>query len=92
MSRRKRATRLAAGSLLRAPVADADLTPDLLDTAANWLAEDRDARIGGFGGAPKFPQPMALDFLLRQHVRTGAARPLEIAAVLAPQNGGRRHV
>jgi len=70
--------RLAAGSLLRAPAADADLTSDLLDTAANWLAEDHDARFGGFGGAPKFPQPMVLDFLLRQHVRTGAARPLEI--------------
>ena len=71
--------RLATSSLLRAPAADAELTADLLDTAINWLAEDHDARNGGFGGAPKFPQPMALDFLLRQHARTGAAQPLEIA-------------
>ena len=26
---------------------------------------------GGFGGAPKFPQPLVLDFLLRHHHRTG---------------------
>jgi uncharacterized protein YyaL (SSP411 family) len=28
-----------------------------------------DARWGGFGGAPKFPQPMTLEFLLRCHLR-----------------------
>ncbi|HZD70584.1 MAG TPA: thioredoxin domain-containing protein, partial [Actinomycetes bacterium] len=28
-----------------------------------------DADWGGFGGAPKFPQPMTLDFLLRCHLR-----------------------
>jgi hypothetical protein len=26
---------------------------------------------GGWGGAPKFPQPMTLELLLREHVRTG---------------------
>jgi len=71
--------RLTTSALLRAPAADADLTPELLDTAANWLGEDHDARFGGFGGAPKFPQGMSLDFLLHQHARTGAERPLEIA-------------
>jgi uncharacterized protein YyaL (SSP411 family) len=34
---------------------------------------------GGFGGAPKFPQPMTLEFLLRQHVRTGSAQALGAA-------------
>ncbi len=29
---------------------------------------------GGFGGAPKFPPSMVLEFLLRQHERTGSAR------------------
>ena len=30
-----------------------------------------DAAHGGFGGAPKFPPSMVLEFLLRQHARTG---------------------
>ena len=29
--------------------------------------------------APKFPQPMAIEFLLREHVRTAAPRPLAMA-------------
>jgi uncharacterized protein YyaL (SSP411 family) len=32
-----------------------------------------DARHGGFGGAPKFPRPSELLFLLREHARTGDA-------------------
>ena len=28
-----------------------------------------DTRWGGFGGAPKFPQPMTLEFVLRMHLR-----------------------
>src|SRR5262249_42431344 len=39
-----------------------------------------DARQGGFGGAPKFPPSMALEFLLRQHARTGDAGCLDMAA------------
>ena len=34
---------------------------------------------GGWGRAPKFPQPMTIEFLLRRHVATGDARPLAIA-------------
>ena len=33
-------------------------------------------RNGGWGGAPKFPQPMTLEFLLRRAVATGDPRPL----------------
>ena len=36
-------------------------------------------RHGGWGGAPKFPQPMTIEFLLREHVRTGDERPLAMA-------------
>ncbi len=35
-----------------------------------------DATHGGFGGAPKFPRPPALDFLLRYSVRAGNSEPL----------------
>ncbi len=49
------------------------LTPDLLDAAFHDLTVNFDSSHGGFGGAPKFPQPMILEFLLRYHVRTGNA-------------------
>ena len=34
-----------------------------------------DRRHGGFGGAPKFPRPSELLFLLREHARRGGRRP-----------------
>ena len=33
---------------------------------------------GGWGGAPKFPQPMALEFLLRYHHTTGDSEALQM--------------
>ena len=53
--------------------------PDLLDRAFQELAPGYDAVHGGFGGAPKFPQPMLVDFLLRTHRRTGNPRALDMA-------------
>ncbi len=44
---------------------------NLLDRAASTLLSQHDARFGGFGGAPKFPQPMNLEVLLRHYRRTG---------------------
>ncbi len=35
-----------------------------------------DEENGGFGGAPKFPQPMVYDFLLRYHHSTGGEKAL----------------
>src|SRR5215218_1251081 len=43
----------------------------LLDGAATSLISQLDRRFGGFGGAPKFPQAMNLEVLLRHHHRTG---------------------
>jgi uncharacterized protein YyaL (SSP411 family) len=37
-----------------------------------------DATHGGFGGAPKFPAPMTLEFLLRHYDRTGDKQALDI--------------
>ncbi len=42
-----------------------------LDAAAARIAATFDAVHGGFGGAPKFPAPMTLEFLLRSWRRTG---------------------
>ncbi|MBI4504607.1 MAG: thioredoxin domain-containing protein, partial [Chloroflexi bacterium] len=55
------------------------LVPEILYRAAVDLARHYDAQHGGFGGAPKFPQPMVLDFLLRLHVRTRDPRVLRMA-------------
>lgn len=41
---------------------------DLLAVASQALANDFDAQHGGFGGAPKFPHSMALEFLLRVYL------------------------
>ncbi len=45
------------------------LSDDLLREAFGGLRRSFDHRWGGFGGAPKFPQPMTLEFLLRCHLR-----------------------
>jgi uncharacterized protein YyaL (SSP411 family) len=42
-----------------------------LDTATEALIDQMDGQRGGLKGAPKFPQPMLLEFLLRQWRRTG---------------------
>jgi uncharacterized protein len=45
------------------------LSEDVLLQARAALRRAFDSEWGGFGGAPKFPQPMTLEFLLRCHVR-----------------------
>jgi len=47
------------------------LRPATLAAAVARLQEGFDEDHGGWGGAPKFPQPMALEFLLRRHHQTG---------------------
>ncbi|MDP8940100.1 MAG: thioredoxin domain-containing protein [Actinomycetota bacterium] len=54
-----------------AAIPKSTLGPELLDTAAETLKSQLDHTHGGFGGAPKFPQPMNLEVLLRYHHRTG---------------------
>jgi uncharacterized protein YyaL (SSP411 family) len=44
------------------------LTHAALAKAADLLCQSYDWSFGGWGGAPKFPQPMAIDFLLGQTV------------------------
>src|SRR5205807_9972337 len=45
------------------------LTEEILRGAHGALTQAFDQEWGGFGGAPKFPQPMTLEFLLRMHLR-----------------------
>ncbi|MBD0321499.1 MAG: thioredoxin domain-containing protein, partial [Gemmatimonadetes bacterium] len=56
------------------------LSTSILDRAAHHLATRFDARWGGFGGAPKFPQPMTIEVLLRHWKRTGGPEALQMAA------------
>ena len=52
------------------------------EAAVAALGRDYDAARGGFGGAPKFPPSMVLEFLLRHHQRTrtdGAGPALQMA-------------
>jgi uncharacterized protein YyaL (SSP411 family) len=56
-----------------------DPTPALLEAAVAAIEGSFDAHNGGWGTAPKFPQPMTIEFLLRRAVATGDSRPLAIA-------------
>ena len=59
-------------SQLQIPAVDEVLSVDLLGSAAEHLSENFDSENGGFGGAPKFPTPHQLLFLLRWHQRSGS--------------------
>jgi uncharacterized protein YyaL (SSP411 family) len=50
---------------LEVPPGRSDVERRQLDAAAARLRESFDPKHGGFGGAPKFPAPMTLEFLLR---------------------------
>jgi len=54
------------------------LSIDLLDQAFLSFSRTFDTINGGFGGAPKFPPAMSLEFLLRYHKRTGDDKALAI--------------
>jgi uncharacterized protein YyaL (SSP411 family) len=62
------------------PTASA-LDASVLDRAFTELARRFDPRWGGFGAAPKFPQAMVLELLLRHWKRTGSAEALEMATL-----------
>ncbi|MGE0027807.1 MAG: thioredoxin domain-containing protein [Thermoleophilia bacterium] len=53
-------------SLSERPASEEALTAQILDDATVGLARMFDPEQGGFGGAPKFPPSLALEFLLRR--------------------------
>ncbi len=55
------------------------LTRGTLEGAVAVLERQYDLGHGGWGRAPKFPQPMTIEFLLRAHVRTLEQSPLTMA-------------
>ena len=77
----QRLSRTAAGPT-------ADVTPELLDKAFGSLRASYDGVHGGFGGAPKFPPSMVLEFLLRHAARTGEGLELVEHTCRAMASGG----
>ncbi len=63
---------------------------EAVDRAVDLLARDADLARGGFGGAPKFPPSMVLEFLLRHSALTGDDRALRLAepTLVAMARGG----
>lgn len=61
-------TRLVAALVERARVEAGETLPNrsVLDAAVATLERSFDPRAGGWGGAPKFPAPMTIEFLLRR--------------------------
>lgn len=58
--------------------ADTELSKNQLDEAFQSFVKNFDAVNGGFGGAPKFPPPMSLEFLLRYYYQTKNAEALKM--------------
>jgi len=54
------------------------LSTEMLDSAFTSFTQTFDAVNGGFGGAPKFPAAMSLEFLLQYYHRTGDDKALSI--------------
>jgi uncharacterized protein len=63
------------------PAAPGQLDEGLLHRAAAAIANGFDSNQGGFGRAPKFPQAMTIEFLLRHHLLSGNREALQMAEV-----------
>jgi len=55
------------------------LDPEILRNALRGLSRQFDPTWGGFGDAPKFPQPMTIEFLLRESIRSEDDNALQMA-------------
>ncbi len=86
--------RLVAGLIERSRLRSGadDPTKTLLEAATEGIEASFDPENGGWGGAPKFPQPMTIEYLLRRHAATGLDLPLSIArrSLDAMADGGLR--
>ncbi|MEP6717109.1 MAG: thioredoxin domain-containing protein, partial [Terriglobia bacterium] len=62
----------------------------VMDSAYQQLRRSFDSKLGGFGGAPKFPRPSVHNFLLRYFRRTGNDEALDMVAatLIAMEKGG----
>jgi uncharacterized protein YyaL (SSP411 family) len=63
------------------PGESGELGERLLQAAEETLMQAFDPQFGGFGSAPKFPQPIAISFLLNRWKHSGDDEPLEAATI-----------
>ncbi len=78
------ATMQIMAALTPKPATDEGMTSlsvDTLSQAYSILKLSFDWDNGGFGGAPKFPQPMALEFLLRYYRRTHEPQAIKMVTL-----------
>jgi hypothetical protein len=72
------------------PSGQEELSIEILDKAYSYFQRMFDSTYGGFGSAPKFPQPAVLSMLLRYWARTGQtnAREMVTKTLDAMADGG----
>ncbi|MCA9915781.1 MAG: thioredoxin domain-containing protein, partial [Anaerolineae bacterium] len=77
-------------SQLRIDTDDSGLNTSLLETAAQSIQRNFDSTNGGFGHAPKFPNPMNLEYLLRTYAHTKDDETLHVVthSLRKMANGG----
>jgi len=68
-----------------APDPDAELEKASLMKGYEQLAASFDERLGGFGRAPKFPQPVNVNFMLHYHHRSGEKKALDMVLTTLQQ-------
>ncbi|HWJ11822.1 MAG TPA: thioredoxin domain-containing protein [Nocardioides sp.] len=77
---RQTASNVAEHLRREAPLPSSALTAERIDAAVDTLATEFDAMAGGFGGSPKFPPTMVLEFLRRYGARASAPTDLATKA------------
>ncbi len=68
------------------------LERETLDEAVRGLSRMFDRANGGWGGAPKFPQPAVTEFVLRRYQATRSEHLLDMATSHARRDDARRHL
>ncbi len=64
------------------------LEASVLEAGYAEIKSGYESRYGGFGGAPKFPRPVALNFLARHFARTGMKDALDMTLFTLRQMAG----
>ena len=72
--------------------ANGTLERETLDAAVRGLSRVFDRLNGGWGGAPKFPQPAVTEFVLRRYQATGRRTPAGDGDVHARRDDAWRHL
>jgi uncharacterized protein len=66
------------------------IPPTVMESAFQQFRRSYDSKLGGFGGAPKFPRPSVHNFLLRYWKRTANDEALDmvVETLIAMEKGG----